>query len=126
MFHSIIVAKGEQEVNKAVHDLRQAGREVDEIQILAHEQISDTDLNRPQYCSRIGFVGETMAHTATPLYRCKGMELREKLTGLGLSASAVDYYAEEMERGHIVIAVDEQALLHRNLPRSSSRITAIR
>ncbi|SDE08068.1 Heat induced stress protein YflT [Paenibacillus sp. UNCCL117] len=110
MFHSIIVANGEQEVRKAVSDLRQAGREVDQIQILAHEGVQEAGLNRPQYMSRIGFVGEKMAHTATPLYKCKGSELKDKLLSLGLSESAVEYYAKEMAKGHIVIAVDDQAL----------------
>ncbi|WP_159888591.1 general stress protein [Paenibacillus puerhi] len=126
MFHSIIVAKGEHEVRRAVSDLRQAGREVDQIQILAHERVQESGLNRPRYMSRIGFIGETMAHTATPLYKCKGDELREKLGSLGLSPSAVDYYEQEMAKGHIVIAIDEQALHQRDpvegrLPVGSTR-----
>ncbi|MBP1153897.1 MULTISPECIES: general stress protein [unclassified Paenibacillus] len=111
MFHSIVVANGEQEVKQAVRDFQSAGRQVDQIQILAHENVNTDQLFRPQYASRIGFVGESMAHTVTPCYKCEGAALREKLQSLGLSPTAIQYYEQEMTQGRIVIAVDDQSLL---------------
>ncbi|WP_426449779.1 general stress protein [Paenibacillus sp. S-38] len=112
MFHSIVVARGEQEVKEAVRDLQSAGRGVDQIQILAHESVRMDQIFKPKYASRIGFVGESMAHTVAPLYKCKGQALREKLLSLGLSQTAVEYYEAEMAKGRIVIAVDEQQILN--------------
>ncbi|AEI45797.1 general stress protein [Paenibacillus mucilaginosus] len=112
MFHSIVVARGEQEVKEAVRDLQSAGRGVDQIQILAHENVKMDQIFKPKYASRIGFVGESMAHTVAPLYRCGGHALREKLLSLGLSETAVEYYESEMAKGRIVIAVDEQQILN--------------
>ncbi|MCZ8519682.1 MULTISPECIES: general stress protein [Paenibacillus] len=111
MFHSIVVAKGEQEVKQAVRDFQSAGRGVDQIQILAHENVKLDRLFQPKYASRIGFVGESMAHTVAPLYKCEGAVLREKLLSLGLSSTAVEYYEGEMAKGRIVIAVDDQTVL---------------
>lgn len=110
MFHSIVVANGEQEVKQAIRDLQSAGRQVDQIQILAHENANAEQLVRPRYASRIGFVGESMAHTVTPCYKCGDSALREKLQSLGLSPSAIQYYEQEMAQGRIVIAVDDQTL----------------
>ncbi|GAA8908725.1 hypothetical protein HpSIM50_14460 [Helicobacter pylori] len=112
MFHSIVVAKGEQEVKQAVRDFQSAGRGVDQIQILAHENVRTEEMFKPKYASRIGFVGESMAHTVAPLYKCEGMALWEKLLSLGLSMSAVEYYEKEMASGRIVIAVDENVILN--------------
>ncbi|MBU7315447.1 general stress protein [Paenibacillus oleatilyticus] len=112
MYHSIVVAKGEQEVKQAVRDFQSAGRGVDQIQILAHENVRTEEMFKPKYTSRIGFVGEAMAHTVAPLYKCEGMALREKLLSLGLSMSAVEYYEKEMASGRIVIAVDENDILN--------------
>lgn len=111
MFHSIVVANGEQEVKQAVRDFQSAGRQVDQIQILAHENVNTDQMLKPHYASRIGFVGEMMAHTVTPCYKGEGSALREKLESLGLSPSAIQYYEEEMAQGRIVVAVDDQSLI---------------
>lgn len=107
MVHSIMVAAGKQEVKEAVRSLYTAGRDVHQIHILAHENAETAELFRPKAVSRIGMAGEDMVHTAAPLYRGEGALLRDKLRALGLSPSAIEYYEEEMEKGRIVIAVDE-------------------
>lgn len=104
MVHSILLAAG-REVKETVRELYTAGRGVHQIQILAHET---ADLFKPKVVSRIGMAGEDMVHTAAPLYRGDGLLLRDKLRALGLSPSAVEYYEEEMEKGRIVIVVDER------------------
>ncbi|UUZ81590.1 general stress protein [Paenibacillus sp. P26] len=109
MYHSIVVAKGEQEVKDAVRELHSAGRDVHQIQILAHENAETGELYKPKVVSRVGMAGEDMIHTAAPLYRGGGPALRDKLRALGLSPSAIAYYEEEMAKGRIVIAVDERS-----------------
>lgn len=109
MFHSIVVAKGEEEVKETVRGLQSAGRGVHQIQILAHESADTQELYRPKVMSRIGMAGEDMVHTAAPLYRGAAPALRDKLRALGLSNSAIHYYEEEMAKGRIVIAIDERS-----------------